>query len=274
MGVEDALERFEERIVVERSIRNRAGLQKWRQQHGAGAIAAEALETVSVGAQRDCLGVWCQARAGLLSATGLAGVAIGARPRWTDLHTTLLCLIECDDQQPVASIGGGGQNEWPPLQQKGIGRDESPRLAVLAWRVVTVIAEIRRDEHKIRRAPLRLQILRQLIEVYHAGRANRRVDDGMEVDERVVSRRILVTGWNGRRGPFGALREIRGIQRRMTAGGRLASRVVAHVFHVATPGLTLRAQLIGHRPDRRRVHAAVTDRLAVLRSARQFEVRI
>jgi len=33
--------------------------------------------------------------------------------------------------------------------EEGVGRDETPRLAVLAGRVVAVIAEIRGDEDKI-----------------------------------------------------------------------------------------------------------------------------
>jgi hypothetical protein len=47
VDTEDILERPEERVVIERSIRNRTRLEERGEEDGTGAIAAEALSVVS-----------------------------------------------------------------------------------------------------------------------------------------------------------------------------------------------------------------------------------
>src|SRR5215467_16139539 len=60
----------------------------------------------------------------------------------------------------------------------------------------------------------------------------------------------------------------------MTAGGRLASRIVAHILHVASPRLTGSRQLIGESFHTGWIYAAAANGLAVGRSASEDEVRI
>ena len=77
----------------------------------------------------------------------------------------------------------------------------------------------------------------------------------MEVDERVVARRVLVAV--ARR-----LRVVARVQRGVTARRRLGRRV-PHVLHVTLPGATHGRELIGDRGHESGVDAALSDRLTV-----------
>src|SRR5579872_5691712 len=63
------------------------------------------------------------------------------------------------------------------------------------------------------------------------------VDDRVEIDERVVTGRIAVTGHRG-------LRRVLAVERRVPAGRGLARGDVPHVLHVALPGEPRRRELV------------------------------
>ena len=73
IGVENVFEALQQGVVVERSIGSGAGLEKRREQHGAGTIAAVALEAEDY-AGSDCGGLRKRSkiRPGLLIAAELS----------------------------------------------------------------------------------------------------------------------------------------------------------------------------------------------------------
>ena len=128
-----------------------------------------------------------------------------------------------------------------------------------AGRVVSVVAEIRSDEAEPRGGALAVKVFRQMArgrrqsvaahgaERNHVGVALRRaVDHGMEPDERVVPRGVLV----GRRGHLGRVRGAAGRMPaiRATAGVRGATVTrgrVAHVLLIGPPGRDMRRLVRG-----------------------------
>jgi hypothetical protein len=131
-----------------------------------------------------------------------------------------------------------------------------------------VMAEIGDDKDKIRRGRFVQQVLRQLTEIHHVPGALAAVNQRMKVDEGVVTRGVLV-------GCGRPLRIVEFVQRnlalrikRLAAGGLLAGRSIAHVFHVALPALAGGRELIGKRLELGGVDATGADRLTVRRSLR------
>ena len=66
--------------------------------------------------------------------------------------------------------------------------------------------------------------------------------------------------WSSARRRLGV---VAAVQRRVRAEAALALGVVAHVLHVALPREAARLELVGDRLHARRVHAALSERLAV-----------
>src|SRR5271168_4224497 len=96
----------------------------------------------------------------------------------------------------------------------------------------------------------------------------------MEIDERVMASGVLIS----RRSPLRVVNFIKGdfavrVQR-LAAGFLLAGRRIAHIFHVATPSLAGRRELVGNGLELGGVDAAGSDRLTVRRDARELEIII
>src|SRR5580692_11428900 len=96
----------------------------------------------------------------------------------------------------------------------------------------------------------------------------------MKIDERIMAGSILISERNGGGRSFRGLRQIPRIERRVPAGRSFAIEVIAHVFHVAAPGLADGVELVGKSLDRRGIDAAVADGLAIWSCAGEYEVRI
>ena len=127
---------------------------------------------------------------------------------------------------------------------------DAARPPVHARVVVAVAAEVGRDEREVRRAGRGREVAGQTIQRDVVGVAvGRVVDDRVEVDERVVARRVLVVD-------RGRLRVVAAVGRRVPARRR-------HVLHVALPRKALCGELVGDGLHGRRVDAALADRLAV-----------
>ena len=170
------------------------------------------------------------------------------------------------------AVGRGCEDQRHPLAQERVGRPESAGSTVAARRVVAVVAQVRRDEHEVRRAPGGREIVPQACEADDVRRARGRIDDRVKVHERVVARRVLVAARHRSRRRLGVLGRVPGIECRVRASGRLATQVVAHVLQVAAPGPPDLRQLVGQRAYRRRIDATVADRLPVGRCAGGNEV--
>jgi len=74
-----------------------------------------------------------------------------------------------------------------------------------------------------------------------------RVDDGMEIDERVVTGSVLVAERNGCGRSLRGLGQIVSIEHRMSTGRSFAIRIIAHVFHVGAPDFACGIELIRKR---------------------------
>ena len=159
--------------------------------------------------------------------------------------------------------GAGADDLRHPLLEKQVGGGETARAAVDAGRVVAVLAQVRRDEDVVRGGGNALQVGGELGQRHHVPVAARRIDDRVEVDERVVAHRVLVAG-------AGLLGRVGRADRRVTAGPGLGRRV-PHVLHVALPGAARGRELIGDGRYEGRIHAALPDRLAVGVEARRAD---
>ena len=196
LGLVDVLERLEEGVVVVGNLRHGSGLEERREQDGAGAVAA--VVAVDEGKTSAALGLrkGCGVRAWLLVAAEQAGEG--------DRHAGLAhaggepALVEVDDEQAIFFVGGGTGDDGHPLLEERVGGDEAAGLAIDAGRVVAVVAEVGGDEDEVRRGVLGLQVLGELVEIDYVLLAVGGVDDGMEVDERIMPRRILVALRNRR----------------------------------------------------------------------------
>ena len=120
--------------------------------------------------------------------------------------------------------------------RKASAAGEPAGLAVGAVGVMPVVAQVGRDEGVVacardaRRGP-RAASSRLTTWLSHDAGV---VDDRVEIDERVVAGRVHV----GRRRRLGVVGPA---DHRMTAGGRLAGRISAHVLVVVAPGQAVRA---------------------------------
>ena len=131
---------------------------------------------------------------------------------------------------------------------------------------MVVVAEVRCDVREVRCRAGRAQVGRELIEADDVLRARRAVDDRVEVDERIVARRVHVARVRLLRV---VLRVDRGVPARLRLGRR-----VADVLHVPLPREVARRELVGERAHAGRVHAARPDGLAVGRRSGQAEVAV
>jgi len=170
VGVEDILEGLQQRIVIERRIGNRAGLDKRREKHGAGPITPIALKGQAdggsnIGGLRKGHQIW----------TGLFVAAEKSRGKDGEARRRRLNskspLVKIDDDKAIALIGGRSHDERDPLLQERIGRDQAARLAVFARSIVAIVAKVGRNEDKVGGLGLVKQILRQEIEVDDVRRA-------------------------------------------------------------------------------------------------------
>src|ERR1700722_10572472 len=114
----------------------------------------------------------------------------------------------------------------------------------------------------------------QLGEIHHIRIAIWRVDDGMEIDERVVTGSVLVAERNGCGRSLRGLGQIGSIEHRMSTGRSFAIRIIAHVFHVCAPGFSGSVELIRKSLDGGRIDAAVADGLTVGGSAGERKIRV
>ncbi len=162
-------------------------------------------------------------------------------------------------EQPVSLVRLRLQDPGHPLPQEVVDAGIAAALrGVRAHLVVAVAAQIGRDEAVVAGALRLAEIVAQLLQVHDVGGAGGAVvDDRVEVHERVVPGRVLV----GRRG---LLSGVGGPDRRVRTGGApVPGRVLAHVLHVAAPGLARRLELVGDRTNFGRVDAAGPERLPV-----------
>ena len=178
-----------------------------------------------------------------------------------------LALVEGDDQKPAVAVGRRGKDPRHPGPQEAVGGHQPARFTGLARRVVAVVAEVRGDEDERRRALGALEIGGQGVESHDAHGAVRRIDDRMEVHERVVADRVLVAVREPGARRLRRLRGVRTVQRRMAAGAADARRIVTHVLEVGAPRPAARGELIGQRLHARRVDAAGANGLAIGRDA-------
>ena len=95
--------------------------------------------------------------------------------------------------------------------------------------------------------------------------ARRRIENRVEIDERIVLRCVLVD-W------CGDLSEVGSTNRWMAASRRLACRVIAHVLHEAAPRQTLRLELVGDGSDVCGIHASIADGLPIARDSGLDEI--
>ena len=96
--------------------------------------------------------------------------------------------------------------------QPGVGRGQPAGPAVDARAVVAVVAQVGRDVGQVRRGRDRLQVGRELGERHDVGGAGGRVDDAVEVHERVVPGGVLVAD-------LGALGAVPAVEAGMPAAG-------------------------------------------------------
>ncbi len=123
---------------------------------------------------------------------------------------------------------------------------------------MAVAAQIGCDEGEVRCRRRRIEIVDEQAEVHDVRVAPSLViDHGMEVDKRNVPCRVLV-----RRGC--ALPFVLRVDGRVATRRRSARRV-GHVLAIHAPCLSGGFELVRDRRDRRRVHAALSDGLAVRR---------
>src|SRR6185503_17238314 len=94
-------------------------------------------------------------------------------------------FVERDDQQTVGAKCRRRGDDRHPVAEKLVRRDEAARLSIAARMVVSVVTQARRNEIEVRRRRGRLQILLESGERTDVLLAARRVDDRVEVDERV-----------------------------------------------------------------------------------------
>ena len=147
-----------------------------------------------------------------------------------------------------------------------VGRLQPTWAAIDAGLVVAVVAEVGADEVVVRRRLGAPQVSGHLRQVDVVGGAGRVVDDRVEVDERVVARRVLVAD-------LGALGGVHRVQIGVAAARRLSRGLGRHVLHVALPGQPAVLELVGDRLHlRRRIHAAGPEHLAVGRRSSRQEV--
>ena len=170
------------------------------------------------------------------------------------------CFVDSDHEHPVGLVRGRREDLRYLGREESIGRDEPAGLAVDARRIVSVVAEVRRDVEEIGSCRHRLQITREPIQVDHARRARRLVDDRVEVDEGIVACRVHVA--------------LPCHQRRVVlTDDRMATRR-AHVLLVRAPRLARRGELITDRLQRRRIHATLPERLSVRARALRGELDV
>ena len=103
-------------------------------------------------------------------------------------------FVEGDDEHPVGLVRRRRKDLRDLRSQEAVGRDETTGLAVDARSVVPVVTQVRRDERQVRRRRRRPQVGREVSEVDDVLATRRRIDDRVEVDERVVPRRVHVAG--------------------------------------------------------------------------------
>src|SRR5690348_6495746 len=157
----NVLNRLQHGIMVEGNVGHRSGLEDFRDQHSADAIATEALRadeeagrsTVGILKPEDQRLAVCHqrpdVRSGLLAAAAYAWcrnrVVCAAVDRSQRADVT---LVESDDQKTVLLESGRVHDHWNDLTQKGVRRDQPARLPVLAYLVrritpvMPVMAEI------------------------------------------------------------------------------------------------------------------------------------
>jgi len=266
--IEEVFERLEQGIVVEGDVGDGAGLQEVGQQNRASAISAVAVERErdarrDVGALRE----GAEVRARLLVA---AKEALSADDdTWTVRIRSdrEAAFVEGDDNQTTVLKSGGRFNQRNPFLQEGIAGHESAGLPVLAGTIVAVIAQIGSDEDEVRSAVSAREVGRERRQVDDVLLAIGRVNDGVEIDEGIVARGVLIDGFSG-------LRMIDSVENRMAASGGFARWIVAHIFHIAAPSLAGSGQLIGESLHACRIHAAVANSRAVGRGAGLHEVGV
>src|SRR4051812_29735324 len=120
---EDVLDAPEHRVVVVLLLGDGSRLDVPRQQYGADPPAA--------GARRGPAVVG-RARPLLLAAARVGVVLLG--------------LVEGDDEEPAVAVGGRVEDPRDPALEEPVGAHEAAGLAVDARLVVTVVAEVGRDE--------------------------------------------------------------------------------------------------------------------------------
>ena len=175
-------------------------------------------------------------------------------------------LVERDDQQTALLERRRPGDPGDPGPQERVGLGQSTGLAVRARRVMSVVAEVGRDEGVVGGRRRRRQVLWQLVEIDDVVVAQRGVvDDRVEVDERVVAGGVLVL----RGGRLGA---VLAVERGMTAHRRLPRRGRSHVLVVVPPGEAGARQLRGDGRHGRRIHAPGSHRLAVGTDRPRLEV--
>jgi len=248
VGVEDFLNGLKQRVVIERSVGNGAGFAKGREQHRTGPIAAIALKgqtngRSNVGGLRE----GSQVGTGLFVAAEEPWGKYGkARDGWLKQESP---FVKNDGNEAIAWIGSRSGDEGNPLLEEGIGGNEAAGLSVLARSVMAIIAQIGSDEDKVRGGGFVKEIRRQEVEVDDVRSAIWRVDDGVEVDKRIVAGSILVAEGNGARRSFRGLGQIGSVKGGRAASSRFARGVIPHIFHVASPSLADRDQLVSQGPD-------------------------
>ena len=163
-----------------------------------------------------CLRKWGEIRARLFIAAEQALGRDGQNAVRAGLDGEI-ALVEVDHDEPIALVGLGSLDQRNPFLKKGVRGDESAGLAVLAGSVVAVVAEIWSDEHKVGRGFLMCEVQRKLGEIDDVLAAIGRIDDGVEIDEGIVARSILIAERDGSGWGFGGLRQIGSVESRMAA---------------------------------------------------------
>src|SRR5262249_35671909 len=101
-----------------------------------------------------------------------------------------------DDQQSIATEGFGAHDHRDPLLQEEIGGDQTAGLPGNAGSIMAVIAQVGSNEDEVWRGGFGSQILWKPVEIDDVAVAIGRVDDGVEVDKRIVPRSVLVASRN------------------------------------------------------------------------------
>jgi hypothetical protein len=222
--------------VVVGLLRHRARLDARREHHRSDPPAPGARNRAAgIRRVRPRLLVAAGARVGIRSGLGLR-------------------LVEGDDQQSVVPVGGRREDLRNQALEEAIRLLHAAGLAVRTGLVMSVVAQIRRDEGVVRRRRLGGEVGSQATEVHVVLLTRRQVDDRVEVHERVVASGVLVGGRRVLSGVSGA--DVRMATRRGLGGSRLR-----HVLHVAPPRVSGALQLRGDALDAGGIDAALADEL-------------